>query len=66
MLQLTYSEPYINYSPFGRIYRKFLMYDTIPTIGSVKLVWTHERIHGFCKLIGYVSPHVVKKTFEAL
>ena len=30
----------------------------------MKIVWTNEKIHELRQSLGYVIPHLVKKTFE--
>ena len=63
-LQLTCAEPYSPYISFRKPTRQFKLDEPFPATGWVKIVWTNEKIHECSQRLGYVSPHLVKKTFE--
>ena len=64
-LEITYGEPYLPYSPFGENNRQFKLADPCASLDRVKYVWTHEQIQEFWQRLGYVSSHLVNKTFAS-
>ena len=62
-LQITSGELYSPYSPFVKYTRQLKLNDPCPTRGRVKTVWTNEKILEWRQRLGYVSSHLVKKTF---
>ena len=63
-MQITCGEAYSPYSPFGRTARQFKLNDPCLVTGRVNIGWTNEKIQEWIQCLGYVSPHLVKKTFE--
>ena len=63
-LQITCGEPYSPYSLFRKSTRPFKLNDPCPARGRVTFFWTNEKIQELRQRLGYVSPHLVKKTFD--
>ena len=63
-LYLTCREPYSPYIPFKRTIRRFKLNDPCLTTVRVKIVWNNEKIQEWRQRLGYVRPHLVKKSFE--
>ena len=63
-MQLTCEEPCSPYSPFGRTTRQFKLDEPFPATGRVKIFWTNKKIQEWRQRLGYVSPNLVKKTFN--
>jgi len=64
-LEFTSGDPYLPYSPSGRISRQLKLMDPCTTLNRVKYIWTDKQITEWCQRLGYISPHLVKKTFES-
>ena len=63
-LHITTVEPYFTYSPLGKSTMQFKLNDPFPERGRVKIIWTNYKIQECRQRLGYVSSHIVNKTFE--
>ena len=63
-MHINCGEAYSPYITFGRTTRQFKLNDPCPETGRVRIVWTNEKLQEWRQRLGYVSTHLVKKTFE--
>ena len=62
-LNIIFVEPYSPYIPFRRTTRQFKMDEPCLETVKVKIFCTNKKIQECRQRLGYVSPHLVKKTF---
>ena len=64
-LEFTSGDPYLPYSTSGRISRQLKLTNPCTLLSRVKYIWTDKQITEWCQRLVYISPHLVKKTFES-
>ena len=64
-LEFTSVDPYLPYVPFGRISRQLKTADPCTSLSRVKYTWTDKQITEWRQRLGYISSHLVKKTFKS-
>ena len=63
-IKLTSKELYFQYIPSVISTRQFKLDEPCLAIGKVKIVWNNNKIQEWRQHLGYVSPQLVKNTFN--